>query len=120
MSRCHYWLAIGTLDTRSPLPWFTFKSAHDELSVLHGRRFPITDDNQNQRPRPCNATPVTITVVTSIMVTVIITMPRYATRHMLGMQKCTGRAIRRIASFCGQVSWAERSLGNAAPWARNC
>jgi hypothetical protein len=63
---------------------------------------------------------VTITVVTSIMVTVIITMPRYATRHMLGMQKCTGRAIRRIASFCGQVSWAERSLGNAAPWARNC
>lgn len=33
---------IGTLDTRSPLPRFTFKSARDELPVLHGRRFPIT------------------------------------------------------------------------------
>jgi hypothetical protein len=32
---------------------------------------------QYQRPRPCQATPVTITVVTSIMVTVVVMTPRY-------------------------------------------
>jgi hypothetical protein len=31
--------------------------------------------------------PVTITVVTSIMATVVVMMPRYATRRMLGMKK---------------------------------
>ena len=41
---------------------------------------------QYQRPRPCNATPVTIAAVTSIMATVVIMMPRYATRRMLGMK----------------------------------
>ena len=41
---------------------------------------------QYQRPRPCNATPVTIAVVTSIMATVVVMMLRYATRRMLGMK----------------------------------
>ena len=41
---------------------------------------------QYQQPRPCNAMPVTITVVTSIMVTVVVMMPWYATRRMLGMK----------------------------------
>ena len=73
---------------------------------------------QYQRPRPCQATPVTITVVTSIMVTVVVMTPRYATRHTFGIQRCTARTIRRSAAFAGQASCAERSLGNAAAWAR--
>lgn len=62
--------------------------------------------------------PVTIIVVTNIMVTVVVMMPRYVTRHMLGIQRYTARAIRRIAAFSVQVSWAARSLGNAVAWAR--
>jgi hypothetical protein len=64
--------------------------------------------------------PVTITVVTSMMVTVVVMMLRYATRRILGKKKYTARAVRRIAVFAGQASWAEHSSGNAAAWARNC
>jgi hypothetical protein len=74
--------------------------------------------DQYQRPRPCQATPVTITVVTSIIVTVVVMTPRYATRHTFGIQRCKARTIRRSAAFAGQPSWAEHSLGNAAAWAR--
>jgi tripartite-type tricarboxylate transporter receptor subunit TctC len=60
---------------------------------------------QYQRPRPCQATLVTIAVVTSIMMTVVGIMTlRNATRHTLGIQRYTVRAIRRSVAFVGRVS----------------
>jgi hypothetical protein len=46
---------------------------------------------------------VTIMVVTSIMVTVVMKL-RNATRHTLGIQRYTVRAIRRSVAFVGRVS----------------
>jgi len=41
------------------------------------------------------------------------TVPRYATRHKLGIQMCKGQASRQIETLFEQAAWFERSLRKA-------
>lgn len=50
-----------------------------------------------------------MTIVISIMVTVAVMMPRYATHRTFGIQRYKARATRRIVAFFERVAWAERS-----------
>ena len=55
---------------------------------------------QYQRPRPCQATPATIIIATSIIV-IAVMMLRYVKHHMFDIQRYTDRAILRIVMFFG-------------------
>ena len=60
--------------------------------------------HQYQRPRPCQARLVVITIATSIMRIVAFmlprcTLPRFLTRHKLGIQRHKGRAGLQIVTL---------------------
>ena len=106
-----YGFPIGTLDTRSPLPRFTFKSARDELPVLHGRGFPITEDintsdrgRATRRPRRLRSLPA---------------LCKQSSSRCLDMRQATSSAFKSVQ--LGQSAESRRSPGKfhglSAVWA---
>jgi hypothetical protein len=91
-------LSCGTTaDRRSPMSISRMSRGGDSAAKLVTRDEPLL--HQYQRPRPCQATLVVITIATSMMKMVALMLPRCATRHRCGIQRYRGRAGPQIATL---------------------